>query len=292
MTLYESLQKELGDKLRGLEQLDGSYRLLKTPQLIGDFFDPGGDGDKAADSKASRLTSVVLTLVILNQRGLLPEIDRAPEQFLRDLFSLLMKQSEEQVAKLFWSLANEGNDSQRIGPKLWSAIAAVSVREVVLVHWPKVDSLTISHPKTAADVAIRSNLAPHVTSYHEYQSYIELQLQRSVEYSDLVVLDSIPMQDYHAKGALEPIDFFLDLNTSRRLSKLREASLGRSPDGRVVALPLTRNFHVPAKGSDFNPSIGDDKPYAQSAWAPRYKKRLQEITNLFVNTFDIDNLLG
>lgn len=40
MTLYESLQKELGDKLRGLEQLDGSYRLLKTPQLIGDFFEP------------------------------------------------------------------------------------------------------------------------------------------------------------------------------------------------------------------------------------------------------------
>lgn len=82
--------------------------------------------------------------------------------------------------------------------------------------------------------------------YHDYFRYLDSRLRDVKDAPDIALVDSIRLSDYEAKGLFRKIEDRRLFNEIENLGK--ERNLAKTINHRFVAVPITRNFHLPASG--------------------------------------------
>lgn len=306
-TLIDGLRKHCVKYLSEVSKRDVPISADEAHNKLCDFFSPNGGslGAENYSDLALCTSSAVATVLLLYRRGLLPDFERGPELFIRDLVAILVGASDDEIQDIFECLRYRNGEYVGLKSVNWSNLI-IGLRDIVVVHWPALD---VFCGLSGSDLHQNGSL-PNVKfqipqigscSYHDYLSFVNNQLQRHVGCPDLVIIDSVQVEDYRVKGSIETIDFYLDKKTRDGLEivKDKEGKIGRTINGYTVALPLSRNFHLSARGVNYAPGLieyvkNEEKTLnSNKRWVAMYGQRLSMINSFFDknNVFDLEKFV-
>lgn len=265
-----------------LPQLATSQNALKDDEIIQTFFSARTNGDRA-QRRAEYLTAVALSLVRLYRRGILPELARAPEDFVADLFSMLLEVPVDVLTEKFRALDTKNTLSQ----STWVDVLSTARRTFSLILWAAPTQLQSDKELVDLISSIGADgrtprLCQRTTpqSYDEYLRFVDSELQREIEHPDIVLIDSILVDEFRSKGVIASIQGLL---TDKQRAHLDGAGNDFARDGQGgahIAVPVTRNFHLPACGTSFDHlSHNGWLDNIKKSWDPSAKKLTIELLN-------------
>lgn len=209
--------------------------------------------EKADEGKTlkSRIAVAMHTSMMLYRHGYMERLGQMPTNFIRDFAAILISDSGDEKSNIRAErIVNQALQDDAVRGHLGS-VAHPPTKDIQYVLWPAIINMDGKAVKT--DV----NLQPFYESQADligadYQSFhlmVETSVQNSFGRPDLVLVDSIKLEEYRAKGVFDIWQHFAPPD----IGKAPELRLGKTVNGTIVGAPLTRNFHVPAMPKVFAP---------------------------------------
>lgn len=228
---------------------------------------------------------ILYIIILLYQRGYLAEFEKNPKNFIRNILSVTLSdfndlKNDYEIKKQLYIELN------RIKPKDWQNFKRAIPKIIIIYYWSTFDNdaseegsnvnengtlKTLLEEKGALREYIKninnaSMYYPKPSSNEpnsDYQNYfksISSALQEEVDQPDIIFMDSSYIADYKSKGAIislssiksksEILDFIDELNydeySGNNNSENTLEKLGKTTNGTLDAVPITRNFHLPA----------------------------------------------
>jgi hypothetical protein len=219
---------------------DEMERVLKIPAISADYI---------------MMMCSVATIILLYKQKYLNELSYNPSWFLQKIIGDLT--NNEGIKNLL------DENFKKIDPVTWQALAKRVNSEVKFLYWAEFDSQNSnsSLKELLKDKENKLNELPEREnfkslrkegSYHHYITIINNELQNRYEQPDLLLIDSIMLAEYKAKGIFYPIGNFLgDSKRIENLQAIKEIKIGKTLNGTIQAIPFSRNFHMPAYDEEF-----------------------------------------
>lgn len=213
------------------------------------------------------ITIMAITIILLYRQGYLSELSHNPASFIKKIitdifpFKELLSLEDDQLTLGFSSLL------MNIASKDWQSIAHRVFAGISVMHWKDLD-LSIDQDFKLSSILnkiMKKNIeerkaaiTPQVEpgTYQHYISKLNQKLQNRYMQPDLVLIDSILVAEYKAKGVFGTIGNFIKreergaIQIPGLVDKEIE-QLGRTIDGYLEAIPITRNFHLPGYAKEF-----------------------------------------
>lgn len=202
------------------------------------------------------LCSIAMSFVLLYRQRYLNDFSRNPSNFMAEFFRCVipeLKPREQEIVEknILRKLSN-------IEPETWAEIARPIKPRILILIWNQIDE-DATHKNNTIKNTIKNRQAdlwdvqpdPVGGTYEEYKSYIDRKLQSQLRMPDLILMDSILLAEYKAKGALYTAEYYIEGSLKKKLNAVPEMDIARTVNGNIEAIPITRNFHLPGYGQFF-----------------------------------------
>jgi hypothetical protein len=262
---------KVGNELKKyLEAIEDKKTISEISIVLRKSFDEIGDIDSKKEAYSRMAITIILSLSVLSKLGYLKEFHKNAkefiERFLCDFFPLLDKESIKKVVSLDLATKDMPSDYlikqlKRISENTWNKIGQSFAPELRIYFWEKLDKAFHSFNILIEYFRVNSkfkNIYPELVpgDYQTYLNTLHNKLQSRVFFPDLVLIDMVLLPEYMEKGVFVPIEHHLsgkdDLLAKIKASKGHINHLDCIFDGNLAAIPLTRNFHLPAWDKDFD----------------------------------------
>ena len=262
--MYKNLSKELPRDVKDVaskRSLSATMEWVRTriEELFNDH----------QDIATKEIGLLIGLLILLYRRGFLKELSHDPHGFIAEFCLSLFPKQDSNKVKIDPKLLNtifEGYDNS-----IWSNIALPSHPEVSIYYWmpktelgPDPNGISLysiisnyesqSGEETELEYTVRSDYSDD--AYDEYMVKVDRKLQTQVTQPDLIFVDSILLAEYESKGVFSTFEYHLPNKLSELpiwdITSSPEIQLGKTLNGYIEAIPITRNFHCPGRGEELN----------------------------------------
>jgi hypothetical protein len=257
-SIFEKFSKYLEEELGYLTKTN---RLSEIKQIIKDRFK---SNFKVNENEVKKiLTLIIFSLILLCKENYIKKDDfKDMRSFISDFFysyfPILNKDTLEDTFNIDIKYDNRLFEifKESLGildQDIWKKILIDSVPEIKIFFW---DSLDNEKDRFKALDVIgemsgnkNAKLIPKKKNYDLYLNELNADLQRQEHKFDLVLIDAIHFSDYKEKGVFESINSYFNEDSESRLKEIKDIykeMIGFAYNGNFEAVPLTRNFHLPA----------------------------------------------
>lgn len=223
---------------------------------------------------------IIIILILLYKQNYIKREDFVPpESFILRFFESISSILNVEVLKKFIDIETGGikdfdlfelfkSQIQDVSDDIWKKVSETSTQELVLLYWSNLDKLEKSDVKDhneESEINIESVIKkcpetvkeikpiPVTGNYESYINYLNKELQFHMHIPDLILIDTILLAEYKEKGVFDSIQNYLKQELKDELKNMNESQseIGKTLNGSLDTIPLTRNFHLPACGKEF-----------------------------------------
>jgi len=221
------------------------------------------------------IASQLLHTILLYKKGYLPSMTQSPFNFIKDILLSTLPFHQSSKDKINQELRTLLNN---IDQGIWYFINQKPYSDITIFYWESFDKCpqdSLYHISKAIDI-VSENVKPDpnsenfenkycdfiknpqkVINYNSYFKKLDFELQNSFKKPDIIFLDTSLISEYKNKGVIIPfasIDKHQDYEKHFWEDQVLE--IGKTLDGKSLDVyPISRNFHVAAKGEDVNIDI-------------------------------------
>lgn len=249
---FDKLNTELSKIITALAE---KKDLKDTEEKIQKILE-GWPHEAGTDQMVWNICSIVLSFILLNRQKYIDALGRNPSNFITDFFKRIIPPSfcspdiiDNEFSKIFSKVQSEQ----------WVRIASPLRPQITIVLWEMLDSPEEDTSLRKSVLNIKDIEKGRVTiyekflpgTYEQYISDIDKRLRFGISESDLVLIDSVLLAEYKSKGVFDTVYYYLRDELDEREGKLTELEIGKTDNGLIEAIPITRNFHMPGHGKDY-----------------------------------------